>query len=148
MDRFIYITPEQAKITHEKTIQYSGGGTLEELDFGKLESVLYNIQNDDWYPTFVDKLTHLFFCTCQFHSFADGNKRLAITLSTLFLLLNGYLSIAETFLAKTENISLNVAASKIDKELLHKIMEAIMNGSYDEDEALKLEIYDAINREL
>ena len=132
----------------EKTIQYSGGGTLEELDFGKLESVLYNIQNDDWYPTFVDKLTHLFFCTCQFHSFADGNKRLAITLSTLFLLLNGYLSIAETFLAKTENISLNVAASKIDKELLHKIMEAIMNGSYDEDEALKLEIYNAINREL
>lgn len=148
MDRFIYITPEQAKITHEKTIQYSGEGTLEELDFGKLESVLYNIQNDDWYPTFVDKLTHLFFCTCQFHSFADGNKRLAITLSTLFLLLNGYLSIAETFLAKTENISLNVAASKIDKELLHKIMEAIMNGSYDEDEALKLEIYNAINREL
>ena len=148
MDRFIYITPEQARITHEKTIQYSGGGSLEELDFGKLESVLYNIQNDDWYPTFVDKLTHLFFCTCQFHSFADGNKRLAITLSTLFLLLNGYLSIAETFLAKTENISLNVAASKIDKELLHKIMEAIMNGSYDEDEALKLEIYNAINREL
>lgn len=73
MDRFIYITPEQAKITHEKTIQYSGGGTLEELDFGKLESVLYNIQNDDWYPTFVDKLTHLFFCTCQFHSFADDH---------------------------------------------------------------------------
>ena len=122
MDRFIYITPEQARVTHEKTIQYSGGGTLEELDFGKLESVLYNIQNDDWYPTFVDKLTHLFLCTCQFHSFADGNKRLAITLSTLFLLLNGYLSIAETFLAKTENISLNVAASKIDKELLHKII--------------------------
>lgn len=148
MDRFIYITPEQARITHEKTIQYSGGGTLEELDFGKLESVLYNIQNDDWYPTFVDKLTHLFFCTCQFHSFADGNKRLAITLSTLFLLLNGYLSIAETFLSKTENISLNVAASKIDKELLHKIMEAIMVGSYDEDEALKLEIYNAINRKL
>ena len=118
------------------------------LDFEKLESVLYNIQNDDWYPTFVDKLTHLFFCTCQFHSFADGNKRLAITLSTLFLLLNGYLSIAETFLSKTENISLNVAASKIDKELLHKIMEAIMNGSYDENEALKLEIYNAINREL
>ena len=148
METFVYITPEQAKATHEKTIQYSGGGTLEELVFGKLESVLCNIQNDDWYPTFVDKLTHLFFCTCQFHSFADGNKRLAITLSTLFLLLNGYLSIAETFLTKTENISLNVAASKIDKKLLHKIMEAIMNGSYDENEALKLEIYNAINREL
>ena len=148
MNRFIYITPEQARVTHEKTIQYSGGGTLEELDFAKLEGVLNNIQNDDWYPTFVDKLTHLFFCTCQFHCFADGNKRLAITLSTLFLLLNGYLSIAEKKKKKTENICLNVASSKIDKELLHKIMEAIMNGSYDEDEALKLEIYNAINREL
>lgn len=148
MGQFIYITPEQARETHEKTIKHSGGGTLEELDFGKLESVLYNIQNDDWYPSFVDKLTHLFFCTCQFHCFADGNKRLAITLSTLFLLLNGHLAIAQTFLSKTENISLNVAASKIDKELLHKIMTAIMNGTYDDDEELKLEIYNAINKEL
>ena len=148
MSQFIYITPEQARETHEKTIKHSGGGTVEELDFGKLEGVLYNIQNDDWYPTFVDKLTHLFFCTCQFHCFADGNKRLAITLSTLFLLLNGHLAIAQTFLAKTENISLNVAASKIDKELLHKIMTSIMYGTYDDNEVLKLEIYNAINREL
>ena len=148
MSQFIYITPEQARETHEKTIKHSGGGTVEELDFGKLEGVLYNIQNDDWYPTFVDKLTHLFFCNCQFHCFADGNKRLAITLSTLFLLLNGHLAIAQTFLAKTENISLNVAASKIDKELLHKIMTSIMDGTYDDNEELKLEIYNAINREL
>lgn len=148
MSQFVYITPEQARETHKKTINHSGGGTVEELDFKKLEGVLYNIQNDDWYPTFVDKLTHLFFCTCQFHCFADGNKRLAITLSTLFLLLNGHLAIAQTFLAKTENISLNVAASKIDKELLHRIMTSIMDGTYDDNEELKLEIYNAINREL
>ena len=100
MEKYNYITPEMARSTHAKTIKYSGGGTLEELDFGKLESVLYNIQNDDWYPTFEDKLTHLFFCTCQFHCFADGNKRLAITLSTLFLLQNGYMAIANTFMQK------------------------------------------------
>lgn len=146
MRDIIYITPEQAKHTHSKTIEYSGGGTTEPLDFGKLEAILFNIQNDDWYPTFIDKLTHLFFCTCQFHCFADGNKRLAITLSTLFLLLNGYLSIAETFLAKTENISLNVAAGKIDKELLHRIMTAIMDETYDSDQELKLDIINAINR--
>ena len=139
MNKIVYITPEQAKATHAKTIEYSGGGTLEELDFGKLEGVLCNIQNDDWYPEFVDKLTHLFFCVCQFHCFADGNKR---------LLLNGYLGIAKTFLIKMENISLNVAASKIDKELLYKIMTAIMNDTYDNDEELKLEIYNAINKEL
>lgn len=148
MSEIVYITPKQARLTHAKTIEYSGGGTLEELDFGKLESVLCNIQNDNWYPTFTDKLTYLFFCVCQFHCFADGNKRLAITLSTLFLLLNGYLGIAQTFLAKTENISLNVAAGKINKELLHKIMSAIMNGTYDDDEELKLEIYNSINRKI
>lgn len=146
MSEIVYITPEQARKTHEKTIQYSGGGTLEELDFGKLEGVLYNIQNDDWYPSFVDKLTHLFFCTCQFHCFADGNKRLAITLSALFLLQNGHLIIAKTFLSKMENISLNVANGRINKELLHKIISAIVNDTYDDDEELKLEIYNSINQ--
>ena len=144
MSEIIYITPELARKTHEKTIQCSGGGELGELDFARLEGVLFNMQNDDWYPTFVDKLTHLFFCTCQFHCFADGNKRLALTLSTLFLLLNGYLTVAKTFLPKTENICLYVAASKIDKELLHRILEAIMDESFDDDEELKFEIYRAI----
>ena len=148
MSETVYITPEQARATHAKTIEYSGGGTLEELDFERLEGVLNNIQNDEWYPTFIDKLTHLFFCTCQFHCFADGNKRLAVTLSALFLLQNGYLWIAQTFLTKTENISLYVAAGKINKDLLHKIMMAIMNDTYDKDEGLKLEIYNSISREL
>lgn len=39
----------------------------------------------------------------------------------------------------------SVGASKIDKELLHKIMEAILNETFDTDEELKLEIYNAIN---
>ena len=148
MEKYNYITPEMARFTHAKTIKYSGGGTLEELDFAKLESVLYNIQNDDWYPTFEDKLAHLFFCTCQFHCFADGNKRLAITLSTLFLLQNGYMAIANTFMQRMENIRLNVARSKIDKELLKKIVVAVMNETYDSDESLKLEIFNAINKDL
>ena len=146
MRNIIYITPEQAEHTHLMTIEYSGGGTTEPLDFDRLKGVLCNIQNDEWYTTFIDKLTHLFFCTCQFHCFADGNKRLAITLSTLFLLLNGHLAVAETFLAKTENISLNVAAGKIDKDLLHRIMTAIMNETYDMDQELKLDIINAISK--
>lgn len=97
MEGIIYIDIEQAKQIHQKTIQYSGGGTYEYFDLGRLESVLQNIQNDDYYPTFVEKLTHLFFCTCEFHCFADGNKRLAITLSAQFLLLNGYMGVARNF---------------------------------------------------
>ncbi len=144
MDGIVYITLEQAKDIHKKTIQYSGGGALGHFDLGRLESVLMNIQNDDYYPTFVDKITHLFYCTCEFHCFQDGNKRLAITLSAYFLLLNGYMVVAKDFFTITENISYQVAAGKISKELLHRIMTAIMDGTYERDEELKLEIVNAI----
>ncbi len=143
-ENIIYITLEQAKLVHEKTILFSGGGTYEPLDLGQLDSVLEHIKNDDYYPTFVDKLTHLFFCTCKFHCFADGNKRLAITLSAQFLLLNGYMAVAKNFFAVMENISYQVAAGKIDKDLLHRILLAVMDGTYDLDEELKLDILHAI----
>lgn len=140
-----YISMASAQEIHRLTIMHSGGGVYEHLDLGRLDSVLTNIQNDEYYPTFADKLTHLFYCTCQFHCFADGNKRLAITLSAQFLLINGYMSIAKHFFEVTENISYQVAAGKIDKELLHRILTAILKGTYDEDEELKLDLFHAID---
>ena len=140
-----YISLTSAREIHRLTILHSGGGIYEHIDLGRLDSVLTNIQNDDYYPAFVDKLTHLFFCTCQFHCFADGNKRLAITLSAQFLLINGYMSVAKHFFEITENISYQVAAGKIDKALLHRILTAIMDNTYDADEALKLDIFNAIS---
>ncbi len=140
-----YITIEQAIEIHAKTINYSGGGTFGHFDLGRLESVLQNIQNDDYYPTFVDKITHLFYCTCEFHCFADGNKRLAITLSAYFLIINGYMGVAKNFFEMTENISYHVAAGRIAPSLLHKIMESIMDGTYNYNEELKLEICRAIS---
>lgn len=145
MNGIVYLTLDQAKAIHQKTIEYSGGGTYESLDVGKLDSVLTHIQNDDYYPSFVEKLTHLFYCTCQFHCFADGNKRLAITLSAQFLLFNGYMGVAKNFFIAMENISYHVAAGRIDKELLLKIMTAIMDGTYEDDEELKLEILNSIS---
>ena len=144
MNGIIYITLDQVITTHQKTVQHSGGGALGRFDLGRLESVLQNIQNDEYYPTFIDKLTHLFFCTCEFHCFEDGNKRLAITVSAHFLLLNGYMAVAKNFFGVMENVSYQVAAGKIDKELLHRIMTAVIAGTYESDEELKLDIYNAI----
>ena len=144
MSSLVYITLKEAVDIHRKTIQYSGGGTFEHFDLGRLDSVLQNIQNDDYYPTFEDKITHLFYCTCEFHCFADGNKRLAIALSAQFLILNGRMAIAKTFFTIMENISYHVAAGKIDKILLRRIMGAVINGTYESDEELKLAILDAI----
>ena len=147
MAKFHYIDAEKAKDIHLLTIKHSGGGAEGILDFGKIESVLTHIQNDDYYPTFVDKLTHLFFCVCKFHSFEDGNKRLAITLSVQFLLINGYLAVAQTFFRETENISYHVAAGHIDKDLLHDILDSIMRGIFDENEDVKFRYYAAIAEE-
>lgn len=140
-----YITIEEAKAIHLATIENSGGGDYGELDTGKLESVLFHIQNDDYYPTFLDKLEHLFFCSCNFHCFADGNKRIAITLTAMFLLKNGYMAVANTYFREMENISYHVAAGHIDENLLKRILEAILQGTYDIDESLKLDIYNAIS---
>ena len=138
-----YMTIENAIGIHRKTVEVSGGGTLECMDSGRLESVLEHIKNDDYYPTFEEKLTHLFFCTCKFHCFADGNKRIAISLPAQFLLLNGYLYVMNSFFTKMENISYHVAAGKISKDLLHEVICAILT-SCDDNEELKLKIIDAI----
>ena len=142
----IYPTLEQVIDVHRKTVEVSGGGALGHLDLGKLDSVLHHIQNDDYYPAFEDKLTHLFFCACKFHCFEDGNKRIAISLGAQFLLLNGYVFVASHFIREMENISYHVAAGKIDKYLLKDIITAIVNDEEDNEE-LKLKIFHAINRQ-
>jgi death-on-curing protein len=149
--QLIYITIEQAAEIHTKTVDISGGGRCgwyDHLAPGRLESVLEHIQNDDYYPTFLDKITHLFFCADNFHCFNDGNKRIAITLSAQFLLQNGYLYCVSEFIREMENISYHLAAGKIDKEFLRDLIEAVINESYDENEELKLRLLNAIQEEL
>lgn len=139
----IYLTLEQAIDTHAKTVEVSGGGVLGVLDIQQLDSVLEHIQNDDYYPNFEDKLTHLFFGACKFHCFQDGNKRIAITLTAQMLLLNGYMYCSSDFIRKMENISYYVAAGNIGKDLLKEIITAVLNGQ-DDDEELKLKVLNAI----
>jgi len=140
----IYMTLEQAIAIHAKTVEISGGGSQGALDTGRLESVLCHIQNDDYYPTFEAKLTHLFFSVNKFHCFQDGNKRISISLSAQMLLLNGYLNCTSRFLREMENISYHVAAGRIDKELLKDIIHAVLYEEMDTDESLKLRILEAI----
>lgn len=138
-----YITIQQAIEIHKLTVRVSGGGDIGIINRGQLESVLSHIQNDDYYPSFADKLAHLIWGACKFHCFTDGNKRIAISLGAQFLLINGYLVLTAKFIQYMENISYHVAAGNIDKDLLTKIVIALLDGN-EEDESLKLEIYNAI----
>jgi death-on-curing protein len=137
----IYISNEQAEEMHRETVRLSGGGSYDILHIGYLYSVLEHIQNDDYYPTFEDKLTHLIWSINKNHSFADGNKRLSITLGAQFLLFNGYLYCLERFLREMENISYHLAASHIDKKLLQRFIHSFLENEIDFDEELKLEYF-------
>ena len=80
-----YISIDEARDIHLATIRNSGGGDCGELDIGKLESVLcHNSKTIITIPLFWNKLLHLFYCSCKFHCFCDGNKRIAITLTAMF----------------------------------------------------------------
>lgn len=141
----IYISNEQAEHTHRKTIEFSGGGDLSVLNIGYLFSALELIQNDDYYPTFEDKLVHLIWSINRNHAYSDGNKRLSITLGVQLLSLNGYLFCIERFLHEMENISYHMAAGRIEKELLTEIIHSFLENEVDFSEELKLKLLLAID---
>lgn len=69
MSDFRYISFDEAKEIHRLTILHSGGGKYGYIDLGPLDSVLAHIQNDIYYPTFIDKITLYFFVHVSFIAF-------------------------------------------------------------------------------
>lgn len=136
----IYIPFEQAKEVHRRTVEKSGGGSYDAINIGYLDMVLEHIQNDMYYPQFIDKLTHLIWSINKNHAFSDGNKRLSITLALQFLSLNGYLYCIQRFLYEMENISYHLAAGSVDKELLRKLIASFLDNELDFSEELKFEL--------
>lgn len=139
----IYINFERICNIYENVVQVSGGGAAGILDRGRVQGILEQVQNDDYYPEIEDKLTYLFFALNKYHCFQDGNKRIALAACIDFLNLNGYLFILNRFVREMENISIHVAAGSIDEELLKELIQSII---YEDDysEELKLKLINAI----
>lgn len=144
MSEVKYISYEEALGVYAKTVAASGGGLQGVKDEGGIRKVLDFVQNDLYYPTFVDKLTYLVYGFCRGHYFEDANKRVALTIGVWFLVQNGHCWEAYTFMGCMEAIVYHVAAGRIDKDLLQRIIECFMaNKDYPED--LKIEIIHAIS---
>ncbi|WP_416189816.1 type II toxin-antitoxin system death-on-curing family toxin [Neisseria sp. CCUG17229] len=141
----LYFDVHHAIETHDWIIAHSGGLTGVYPDgAGKLESVLEHIQNDWYYPTFEDKLTHLIYSINKLHAFCDGNKRSSLVLGAYFLKLNGYDYCVKKFVLEMENIVVWLAEGKIGKELLCKLVTSIIENEDDYDVSLKYELICAI----
>ena len=140
---FLYFDTAHAITVHDDIIIKSGG-SLGILNIGLLESTLEHVQNDMYYPSLVDKVTHLFYSIKKNHSFQDGNKRAAIILAAYFLEINGLDYRVSVFMERLENITVYVADNKIHKDLLFEIIQSIIYEA-DYSEELKLKIYNALN---
>lgn len=140
--QILYFDTKHAIEVHDWIIKNSGGlGGNREI--GLLDSALAHIQNDDYYPTFQEKLKHLVYAVNKFHPFCDGNKRSSLVLGAYFLELNGYDYCVKKFFQEMEEIVVWLAEGKISNDLLLEILDSIINED-EFSESLKLKIIEAV----
>ncbi len=120
-----YIDVVIAIAKHDEIIEKTGG--LHGIQHrGMLESALEHIQNDNYYPTFVDKLTHLV-DQINRQIFVDGSKRSAITVGAYFLEINGFdQAVVGVFMREMENPVLLAARNELDKDDLRAIIQDVI----------------------
>lgn len=108
-----YLSFDEAIILHNDIMkQMQGLVGFNKAQVGYLQSALEHIQNDEFYPEFLDKLTHLVFACVKFHPFLDGNKRSAIYLAHAFIELNAPEILPDDFYQKLENVVVDVASDE------------------------------------
>lgn len=124
----IYPTAPAIIDIHNSVIKKSGG-LAGVKDIGQLESVLAHIQNPDYYPTFLDQITHLVYSIAKFHIFNDGNKRSAILSGALFLTLNNYDRSIDLFVRGMEVPIIEAVTNHITKDELKDIIGIILSDN-------------------
>lgn len=124
----IYPTAPAIIDIHNSVIEKSGG-LAGVKDIGQLESVLAHIQNPDYYPTFLDQITHLVYSIAKFHIFNDGNKRSAILSGALFLTLNSYDRSMDLFVRGMEVPIIEAVTNHITKDELKDIIGIILSDN-------------------
>ena len=139
---YIYFGPVSAIREHDYIIEVSGGfpGVSKPAELGSLLEI---IQDDGFYPKYVDKITHLVFSIAKTHYFVDGNKRSSIALGSFFLAVNGLSGLVQVFIVEMENIVLCVADNILSKEHLKVFIEEIIKFG-ELSESSKLTIINAM----
>lgn len=145
MDEIVYLTRENLLQYYRETIKQSGGGLVEICDSGGIDKVLDFIRNDEYYPSFEEKLTYLVYGLCHGHYFGDGNKRISLVAGAHFHIRNHRGWAGFHFLPDMEAYIWHVAAGNIDKELLGRIIHSVINHE-DMDEKTKLDVIHAMER--
>jgi death-on-curing protein len=121
-----YIFPTLEEVLYFQEVQIAiYGGSPGVRDLGLVESALFAAQQTfdgiDLYPKLHEKtaaLWHGFVCN---HAFVDGNKRIGLMITHVFLLTNGYG--LEFTSDQAEVITLKLASSEMDRRELANLIE-------------------------
>ncbi|NCN11220.1 MAG: type II toxin-antitoxin system death-on-curing family toxin [Leptospira sp.] len=93
MDETIFLSLEDVLLIHKNQIEiYGGAGEIR--DTGLLESAINqpmtSFDGISLHPTIIEKAAAYLYYLCKNHPFLDGNKRVALASSLVFLDINGY----------------------------------------------------------
>ncbi|MBQ7613250.1 MAG: type II toxin-antitoxin system death-on-curing family toxin [Spirochaetaceae bacterium] len=113
----IFFEHEQVIKIHSILISKTGGmdGVRDEnlLD-SALKTPFQTFEGKDLYPAILDKVSQLCYSLIKNHPFADGNKRIGVHLTLLFLMIN---NIELTYTQKDLiEFGLSVASEKMTKD--------------------------------
>ncbi|WP_026943596.1 type II toxin-antitoxin system death-on-curing family toxin [Helicobacter rodentium] len=122
-----YLNIQDVMTLHQQMIEAMQGlKGVNPQQIGLLESALQQIQNNDYYPNFIDKLTHIVFACVKFHPFLDGNKRTTLLVARTFIVMNYPKILLENFYQNLEDVVVAVAEGKTTKEELREILQNLL----------------------
>jgi death on curing protein len=116
-----YLTPEQVLFIHYRLIEETGG-SHGIRDIGLLQSAVARpsttFDKDDLYPDLFSKAASLMHSIIKNHPFVDGNKRTAITASSIFLIRNNYTLTASN--KELERFTIKAASKNVQLQEIAK----------------------------
>ncbi len=136
--KITYFDFKHALEQHEKILEISGG-LHGYKDISQLKSVIVHIQNDSYYPSFLEKLAYLIFSVSTGHAFNDGNKRTAIALGSYFLEINELGGTVGAFIVHMEYLVVWLVEKKITRNSFKRVIQSIIDEG-DLNESIQMEL--------
>ena len=130
MQPVAFLSVDDVLLIHARVIEEFGGDSGLR-DRGLLESTVAMPQSsfggNDLHTGLAGKAAAYHFHLCANHSFIDGNKRVAVAASEVFLLINGHeLSASDD---EIEELTLGVATGKLSKDQVVEFFEKFLAES-------------------
>ncbi|MBM9592040.1 type II toxin-antitoxin system death-on-curing family toxin [Leptospira sp. 201903075] len=126
LDETIFLSIEDVILIHKNQIELYGGANVIR-DHGLLESAINQpmatFDGISLHPSLFDKAAAYLYYLCKNHPFLDGNKRVALASSLVFLDINGYEILDPNEILY--NFVIGVAEGQYKLEEIKKILESL-----------------------